>query len=246
MQFFGIEEIKPITKTSQTTLEWEQGSNLRIGGKAYKISSDLILNLATDIDTGTVDNNKIYYVYAVAVSGVVSLKYSLSSEAPTGFAAFRKIGALTTDGSAEILDAKKGTLFKKWQRKINSSAVSAAGVIPGLTFNNLNTEKTYSIKSLISVQRQNLTVNDKTFKVTFNNVIYPGLTNIEGRAGNVATYSISLTPSFDYAKISSNTVSVEALVVANTEMLINTSWVELSELSDNTMYYDAIIETNEW
>jgi len=101
-QFFGTEDIKDLTKTSQTTLEWAAGSVLRIGGQAYSVSSALTLDLATDIDTGSVANDTIYYVYAVVVAGVVSLKYSLSSSAPTGFEAYRKIGAFSTDDSAEV------------------------------------------------------------------------------------------------------------------------------------------------
>ena len=101
-QFFGIEEIKELTKSSQTTLTWTSGSNLRIGGQAYKISSNLILDLATDIDTGSASASTIYYVYAVVVAGVVSLKYSLSSSAPTGIDAYRKIGSFRTDSIVEI------------------------------------------------------------------------------------------------------------------------------------------------
>jgi hypothetical protein len=106
-QFFGTEDIKDLTKTSQTTLEWAAGSVLRIGGQAYSVSSALTLDLATDIDTGSVANDTIYYVYAVVVAGVVSLKYSLSDTAPTGFEAYRKIGLFKTDGSAEILAVPK-------------------------------------------------------------------------------------------------------------------------------------------
>lgn len=106
-QFFGTEDIKDLTKTSQTTLEWAAGSVLRIGGQAYSVTSALALDLATDIDTGSVASDTIYYVYAVVVAGVVSLKYSLSSSAPTGFEAYRKIGLFKTDGSAEILAVPK-------------------------------------------------------------------------------------------------------------------------------------------
>lgn len=103
MQFYGTEDIKDLTKASQTTLEWAAGSNLRIGGQAYNVTSVLTLDLATDIDTGSVASDTIYYVYAVVVAGVVSLKYSLSDTAPTGFEAYRKIGAFQTDGAAEVV-----------------------------------------------------------------------------------------------------------------------------------------------
>jgi microcystin-dependent protein len=102
MQFFGQEKINKLQKATATTLTWPSGSSLRIGGQSYKLTSNKTLDLSTDIDTGSVAANTLYYIYAVALSGVVSLKYSLSSEAPTGFAAFRLIGNLVTNISSEI------------------------------------------------------------------------------------------------------------------------------------------------
>ena len=102
MQFFGTEDIKKLIKTSQTTVEWEAGSNLRIGGQAYNVTSVLTLDTATDIDTGSIASDTIYYVYAVVVAGTVSLKYSLSDSAPTGYSAYRLIGSFGTDSMSEI------------------------------------------------------------------------------------------------------------------------------------------------
>lgn len=104
MQFFGIEEIKDLTKASQTTIEWEAGSNLRIGGQAYNVTSVLTLDTATDIDTGSIASDTIYYIYAIVVAGTVSLKYSLSSSAPAGYSAYRLIGSFGTDGISEIYE----------------------------------------------------------------------------------------------------------------------------------------------
>jgi microcystin-dependent protein len=102
MQFFGQEKINKLQKATATTLTWPSGSSLRIGGQSYKLTSNKTLDLSADIDTGSVAANTLYYVYAVALSGAVSLKYSLSSEAPTGFAAFRLIGNLVTNIGSEI------------------------------------------------------------------------------------------------------------------------------------------------
>ena len=101
-QFFGIEDIKDLTKASQTTIDWAAGSNLRIGGQAYNVTSVLTLDTATDIDTGSIVSDTIYYVYAVVVAGTVSLKYSLSDSAPTGYSAYRLIGSFGTDDVSEI------------------------------------------------------------------------------------------------------------------------------------------------
>jgi len=102
MQFFGIEDIKDLTKASQTTIEWASGSNLRVGGQAYNVTSVLTLDTATDIDTGAIASDTIYYIYAVVVAGTVSLKYSLSSSAPAGYSAYRLIGSFGTDDISEI------------------------------------------------------------------------------------------------------------------------------------------------
>lgn len=102
-QFFGIETIKELEKSSPTTIVWPSGSNLRIGGKAYITGSDLTMDLTLDIDTGSVIADTYYYVYAIVIGGTVSLKYSLSNSAPTGYAAYRKIGIFKTNSSAEII-----------------------------------------------------------------------------------------------------------------------------------------------
>lgn len=101
-QFFGIEDIKDLTKASQTTIEWASGSNLRIGGQAYNVTSVLTLDTATDIDTGAIASDTIYYIYAVVVAGVVSLKYSLSDSAPTGYSAYRLIGSFFSNSISEV------------------------------------------------------------------------------------------------------------------------------------------------
>ena len=133
MQFFGIEDIKDLTKASQTTIEWEAGSSLRIGGQAYSVTSVLTLNTATDIDTGAITNDTIYYVYAVVVAGTVSLKYSLSSSAPTGFTAYRKIGSFRSDDISEIAgtsvkdQGKVGDIIHSMLSEENFIAENGAG-----------------------------------------------------------------------------------------------------------------------
>ena len=102
-QFFGIEEIKLMSKSSQTTVDWAAGSTLRIGGQGYTVNSVLTMDLATDIDTGAVAADTKYYIYAVVINKVVSLKYSLSNTAPTGYSAYKKLGDCSTDATPEII-----------------------------------------------------------------------------------------------------------------------------------------------
>lgn len=242
MQFFGIEEtIKPLTKASPTTVNWEAGSNLRVGGQAYNVTSVLTLDTATDIDTGSIANNSFYYIYAVVVAGVVSLKYSLSSSAPTGFAAYRKIGALTTDGSAEVLDAKKGQAFMKCQKKTAGANITVTGVVSNLTFNNLTIGKMYDVKHNLFVDSQTSTTTDKDLRVEALNgaqSIFIGRlknssgANIEGHISNAEKFIAKAT-----------TMTLNISTVTNTR-LNNRSEVELCQLSKDG--YDAVIETNEW
>ena len=163
MQFFGIEDIKDLSKASPTTIEWASGSNLRIGGQAYNVTSVLTLDTATDIDTGSIANNSFYYIYAVVVAGTVSLKYSLSKESPTGYSAYRRIGALSTDGSSNILDAQRGKSFQKCQEKNTGSNIISTGVVSTLTFNNLTIGKKYKVSNNLFVDSTTSAAGTKTF-----------------------------------------------------------------------------------
>lgn len=101
-QFFGKEKINKLEKTSASVLTLPLGSTLRIGGRTYSLTSNLTMDTSTDIDTGAIAINSRYYVYAVAISKVVSLKYSLSSEQPDGIAAYRLLGGFNTAISTDI------------------------------------------------------------------------------------------------------------------------------------------------
>jgi hypothetical protein len=106
-QWFGFEDIKELEKTTQTTLTWLAGSYIRIGGQAYSVNYNLVLDITTDIDTGSLSANKIYYIYAIVVGGTVSLVFSLSSSQPSGYSSYRKLGSFLTDGASEILGTSR-------------------------------------------------------------------------------------------------------------------------------------------
>jgi hypothetical protein len=61
------------------------------------------------IDTGTIDNNKVYYVYTITdtfkrnpTAAIASLS-PVAPVLPVGYDTYRRIGSFLTDGSAEIL-----------------------------------------------------------------------------------------------------------------------------------------------
>lgn len=100
-QFFGQEIIKKLTRIGNASVQFQAGSKLRLGGLGAILKT--VLNLSTGvsglggIDIGSISAGKYYYVYAVISGSTVGLVASLSSIAPTGFLAYRKIGAFNTE-----------------------------------------------------------------------------------------------------------------------------------------------------
>ena len=78
-----------------------KGSNLiplKIGDNWFFCDTDVNISTATDLDTGTVEAGKDYYVYACDNNGSLEFKISLNSTYPDGFNAnnSRKIGGFHT------------------------------------------------------------------------------------------------------------------------------------------------------
>lgn len=106
-QYFHFENMTKLIVGSTTTVTLPSGSNLRLGGQGYALSSNLTCNLATTgfggLDTGALGVSLLYYVYAVRNAGLaVGLVASLSATAPSGFTAYRKIGAFITDTTSLV------------------------------------------------------------------------------------------------------------------------------------------------
>lgn len=97
------DKIALLTQVSTTQVSLP-ASYITIGGQQYRTSA-LNMNAATTgaggLDTGSLIANRHYYVFAVSVSGVVSLVASLNS-APTGFTQYKVVGYFYTNGSAVI------------------------------------------------------------------------------------------------------------------------------------------------
>jgi len=109
-----IENLPPIVKASTTQITLAstylgQTSVARIGGQFYRLSA-LTLNTGTSgiggLDTGSIANNTLYYVYLVVNgSNVPGLVMSTSSSAPTGFTRYKYIGKTKTFfGSTSLVD----------------------------------------------------------------------------------------------------------------------------------------------
>lgn len=109
-----IENLPPIVKASTTQITLAstylgQPTVARIGGQFYRLSA-LTLNTGTSgiggLDTGSIANNTLYYVYLVVNgSNVPGLVMSTSSSAPTGFTRYKYIGKTKTFfGSTSLVD----------------------------------------------------------------------------------------------------------------------------------------------
>jgi hypothetical protein len=98
------ESIGKLTKTSTTTVQLA-ASRINIGGQQYVTFSPINLLLGI-VGIGGLDAPaqawKLYYVYAVASAGAVSLIASTNATAPSGFSSARLIGYFDTNTSAQI------------------------------------------------------------------------------------------------------------------------------------------------
>ena len=96
-----------------------KGSNsipLRIGDNWFLIDTDTNVSTATDLDTGTVEAGKDYYVYACDNNGNLVFKISLNSTYPSGFDTTnsRKIGGFhTLCADADPPDWAASTAYSK-------------------------------------------------------------------------------------------------------------------------------------
>jgi len=105
-QILREEIFKPLEKVTATTLKLPSGSIVNAGGQQFILEADLICDVTVSgiggLDTGAIASNSLYYVYGINNNGVLALVASLSALLPTGFSAYRKVGAfhtkdLTTD-----------------------------------------------------------------------------------------------------------------------------------------------------
>ena len=108
-QFFGIEDIKDLTKASQTTIDWAAGSNLRIGGQAYNVNSALTLDITTDADVPTTAINILKTLNSPNESDSDTFGYFVAVDGD-----YMVVGAQTDDGSTDsINNAGEAYVFKK-------------------------------------------------------------------------------------------------------------------------------------
>ena len=131
-QFFGSEKITKLQRLSNTQVSLPAGFSLKIGGQGQ--SSDSALTLTSSVsgigglDTGSIANLTFYYVYVVYNGSVLGLVASTSATAPTGFLAYRKVGAFYTNSSAQILRAY---WFGEENQQYYTSFVDSAGTSTG-------------------------------------------------------------------------------------------------------------------
>ena len=146
--FSNREKLGILIITGNTTVQLP-ASTITVGAKQYTISSlvcDLSLSGAGGIDTGSIQNDTGYYIYAVLDSGSVKLIASLSSVKPSGFSQYKKIGGLFTDNSLQVETiGKLESGILKQSKILIAEQILQSNVSNGtmFTFNNLTIGKWY-------------------------------------------------------------------------------------------------------
>ena len=146
--FTSKENIGTLSKTSNTIITLTP-SRVTIGGLQYINLANVTINTGTTgiggLDTGSIQANKVYNVFAVPNSGFLGIVASLAS-APNGFSVYNKIGGFSTNVSSEIYDVWKGDKTL-WQKKILSATYTTVGIntLGNLSFNNLTIGKSYEV-----------------------------------------------------------------------------------------------------
>jgi hypothetical protein len=95
-----------LEKVNATQISLPLGSRLVVGGHLINQKTQLLLNTGTTglggLDSGVIAASTFYYVYLVVSSGTVGLVTSTSKIKPSGFNAYKKVGAFYTDGSGDV------------------------------------------------------------------------------------------------------------------------------------------------
>lgn len=107
--FLNKERVGSLTKTGNTTVRLSP-SVITLGGKQYG-TGNLTCDIATDLDTGSVQANKVYYVYAVVQSGSVVLRASLNIANPVGYIDAKYVGAIQLSNTSQIVMVSQNNTF---------------------------------------------------------------------------------------------------------------------------------------
>lgn len=107
MQFFPSDElIKSLVKTGVMTAQLSSGSYMKVGGQAYKLLTNLSLDMSTvgfgGLDFGAPAIQTQYYVYVVLNGSNLGLVASLNAYQPTGFTSYKLVGKVEFDATLDL------------------------------------------------------------------------------------------------------------------------------------------------
>jgi hypothetical protein len=100
------QKIGNLTRISNTQVQLTGKSVVKLGGLYQVLNSPSLVTSTTGIgglDTGTVANNQLYYVYAVSNGTTTGIVASTSNQKPVGFSRYKKVGAFQTNSAAQII-----------------------------------------------------------------------------------------------------------------------------------------------
>ena len=191
-QFFGSEKITKLFRVSNTQVSLPSGFSLKVGGQGF--SSDTALTLTTSVsgigglDTGSIANLTFYYVYVVYNGSVLGLVASTSATAPTGFLAYRKVGAFYTNSSGQVF---KAYFFGEIVQQTRIATTNAAGTIltgssiftgnPAQSVSGANRVYTYTLTSNIYTVAPKVSINLNEFSSSTaqNSISVPSTTETQ-------------------------------------------------------------------
>lgn len=141
-QKFSEDKIGAISKFSSTVVKLA-ASTVTLGGLQYDTAVLQILTATSGvggIDTGVLNNEVTYYVYAVLDGSDAALVASESTTSPSGFTTYRKVGAFITESGGAIDTAHSfgsaGAGVVQEIRKTGTANLAAAKLGATYTFSN--------------------------------------------------------------------------------------------------------------
>lgn len=112
-QVLQADSAATISVTSTTVVTMAASTAQTIGGGQFPtptLTCTIGTTGAGGLDTGSIAANTLYYLYLVRASGIISLVASINATAPTGFAAYKRIGQASTSATSQWNAAGNNTI----------------------------------------------------------------------------------------------------------------------------------------
>jgi hypothetical protein len=187
------QQIGTLTRISDTQVQLTGKSVVKLGGLYQVLNSPSLVTSTTGIgglDTGSVANNQLYYVYAVAISGNSGIVASLNDQFPTGFNRYKMVGNFRTDNTSNIFNVRESSLNPESAESNNSIkyGVSEIPLLPsqmGSSILRMLSFVASENRKLFTINNYPITNTDTPAHGKGTNAFYGGVLLPDGRVYNV-------------------------------------------------------------